>query len=109
MHLVLCPRQGAPKEQVAHLRVFEDAVCRALHTDTATFHHDSVGGDSQAGTHVLLNQQECCAHEMHLHNSLKHQGERLRIETHRGLIHQHQRRIKHEDASYLDLALLATR
>ena len=61
MHLILGPGKGPPEEQMPHLRIIPDAFCRALHTDTATFHHDAVGRNSKAGTHVLLNQQHGCA------------------------------------------------
>src|SRR5260370_16097967 len=104
----LCPGQGTPKEEVAHLRVFTDLFCRALHVYTTSFHNNRIRGNTQTCTDILFHKQNRRAAAMHVYDSLKHLMHSLRVQTHRRFIHQHQHWIQHEGTCDLYLALLAS-
>src|SRR4029077_9313489 len=75
----------------------------------AEFEHDAEIRDFECGTRVLFDQEDRDAAVAQLLEDAKGLPDQERREADRGLVDQHQLRIKQETARDLELLLLATR
>ncbi len=102
-------RRRPAEVQLTDLGVIEDFLACALEAHTAVLEYDTVGGQAKARTGVLFHEQQGAAVGTHLADGVEDRLERLRVETHRRLVEDHERRVEHEAPGELDEALLASR
>ncbi len=102
-------RERPAQVEAADLGIPEDLFMSAFQPHLTALHHDPLGGDAKAGAHILFDQQNGPAGAVHQFDGLEDLLQGHRVEAHRGLIQQDQRRLEHQGTGKLDQALLPAR